>query len=555
MNLRASMEKKPMRIHWTKLFVVTAGFALLAACGETLDEGASSGGASEQQEGEGVYEYVPAGKLDNYRSTSGREYRFVGLDTITLTGEDAELEGEGRSERVDELVDLKFKAISYFMYAYLADKSSDDDNYGYGGFRTTVRQKTFESLEITQREEEPNTYEFRFEAEAGGPDDLLGQLPIDSDGTFDLAMPVLSNSDLDSGSYTSTYDHFDASEYDEEELTNLELQVEPQDSEPDAYPEYEAMFEDGLLDIAIHVGGDYNDARYDIQTARDLFERLQTDLGLESPVERYEDLRSDSGPFTGTFEADGETIDIEVTLIHPDMQEEPGVGYQGLLDLYRESAATHDIVFYDGHAGYSSSYSGVVVHYNPRHAIPADEFDELELPEKPQLFVFNGCKTYTSYADAMYDHPLKTGENLDVVTTVNFSWLSEMTRITTDFLTSYVDTSTGTHAPRSYDFILDELNRQRSWDVIYGVHGLRDNPRQSPYADEAELCQPCESSSDCPGVDNLCVQVDGGRACTMACTADSGCPDGYSCRSVAQSGSDVISAQQCVPTAGSCGGI
>ncbi|MFB6373239.1 MAG: hypothetical protein ABEN55_09020 [Bradymonadaceae bacterium] len=194
------------------------------------------------------------------------------------------------------------------------------------------------------------------------------------------------------------------------------------------------MFEDRLLHVAIHVGGDYNDARYDMETAEELFDRLQSDLGLEAPVERFEDLRSDSGPFVGQFDANGETIKFEVILIHPNIQQEPGVGYEGLLELYRESANDHDIVIYDGHAGYNSSYSGVVVHYNPRHAIPADDFDELDLPDKSQLFVFNGCKTYTSYADAMYAHPNKSTENLDIVTTVNFSWLSEMTRVTSDFI-------------------------------------------------------------------------------------------------------------------------
>ncbi|MFB6373240.1 MAG: hypothetical protein ABEN55_09025, partial [Bradymonadaceae bacterium] len=77
------------------------------------------------------------------------------------------------------------------------------------------------------------------------------------------------------------------------------------------------------------------------------------------------------------------------------------------------------------------------------------------------------------------------------------------------------DTGTGTHAPRSYDDVLSQLNKGRSLDVIYGVHGLRDNPRRSPYASTDALCSSCETSSDCPGVDNLCLQTDGGQVCTM----------------------------------------
>lgn len=535
-------------MRWTKLVSVLAIVAMAAACGQTMDDGGTSSDGNE------VYEYVPPGKMDNYRSTTGREYLMTGTDSVTLPEEDADLEGDARRERVEELVEYKFKAVSYFLYAYMADKSRDDDNYGYGGFRTTVRQKTFESLNIEQRDDAPRTYDFTFEAEAGGPTGLLERLPLDYEGRFDLTMPKLSVIALESGRYTDNYDHFDPDDHPDEDLRELPLQIEPQDEEPDAYPEYAEMFEDGLLDIAIHVGGDYNDARYDIETAEELFDRLQRDLDLEAPVERFEDLKSDSGPFVGEFDANGRTIDLEVTLIHPNMQEEPGVGYEGLLELYRESAATHDIVIYDGHAGYNSSYSGVVVHYDPRHAIPADDFDELDLPDKSQMFIFNGCKTYTSYADAMYAHPDKSTENLDIVTTVNFSWLSEMTRVTSDFLGEVVNTEDGTHAPKSYDDVLADLNRGQSHDVIYGVHGLRDNPRRSPYAQSDALCTGCESSSDCPGIDNLCLQLDGGgKACTMACTADSGCPDGYSCESVRSSGSDVISAKQCVPTGGVCG--
>ena len=533
---------------WTKWACLLAGMMIWSGCGNM-----DNPEPTEDESAGGVYEYVPQGKADNYRSTEGREYLLTGTDTIDLSAEeDAQLTGEEREERVQELVEYKFKALSYFLYAYLADKSSHDENADYGGFRTTIRQQTFESLAIEEVDGEPGTYRFEFQAEAGGPMELVERIPRDVNGKFELILPKLTNSELESGSYSREYRHFTPEDYEESELTSLEMGIEPQESEPDAYPEYNQMFQDGLLDVAIHVGGDYNDKRYDIETAEELFRTLQRDLDLEAPVESIEELESDSGPFVGSFEANGETIDLEVTLIYPEMHDEPGVGYDGLLELYRESASEKDIVIYDGHAGYTSSYSGVVVHYDPRHAIAADDFDELELPDKHQLFVFNGCKTYTSYADAMYDHPAKDAANLDIMTTVNFSWLSEMTRVTTDLLDNFLDQKAGTHAPRSYDHILAEMNKGRSWDVIYGVHGLDDNPHRSPYAQTDSLCRSCGDSTDCPGVDNVCLNLSGGQACTVACTADSGCPDGYACESVARQGSDLISAKQCVPTAGMC---
>lgn len=503
--------------------------------------------------GDAPYDFVPPGKADDYRSTTGREYALIALDAITLPDADLSLTGDERLRRAEELVKLRFKAISFFVYAYLASKSHDDANYAYGGFRTTVRQQTFETLEISERAGEPGTYDFLFEAEVAGPKDLLKKLPL-TGNAFMLQMPILSTADLESGSYASQYKGFDPSKLDPSKLTALEMEIEAKPGEPDAYPDYLSWFDDGVLDIAIHIGGDYNAQRYDLMTAKDVFARLVSDLKLTPPVATFDELRIDSGPFVGTLDADGMPVKLEVTLVHPDMAKEEGVGYPGLLQAYRDSASKRDIVIYDGHAGYDTSYSGIVVHYNPRHAIAADDFDQLDLPEKYQLFFFNGCKTYTSYADAMYQHPKKTSKNLDVITTVNFSWLSEMTRVTTDFLQQVSKLSQQSHAPQSYDVVLAELNKGRSWDVIYGVHGLSDNPRVSPYADLGTLCSSCGANSDCPGVDNLCLKLSPSTAvCGVACTDDSGCPAGYACRDAAASGSGVISARQCLPKTQTCG--
>ena len=110
-----------------------------------------------------------------------------------------------------------------------------------------------------------------------------------------------------------------------------------------------------------------------------------------------------------------------------------------------------------------------------------------------------------------------------------------------------------THIPRSYNHILAELNQGRSWDVIYGVHGLSDNPRVSPYADLDTLCNACAADTDCPGVDNTCLRTTGGDAvCAAACTDDTGCPDGYKCRAAAEPGASVVATHQCVPESGSC---
>jgi len=529
--------------------VFVAASALLAGCSADSGAGAGSNGADDA-----VFEYVPEGKADDYRSTTGLEYSLTAVDSVTLAEGDLALVGEARLRRAEELVALRFKALSFFLYAYLADKEHDDPNHDYGGFRTTVRQKTFEKQDLVERSDQPGTFDFIFEAEVGGPKNLMQLLPLQDGKTFELILPILTAAELDSQSYSSKYKGFDPSKYTEAELEKIVVEIEPQPMEPDAYPEYADWFADGVLDVAIHIGGDYNESRWDLKTAKDIFARLQTDLGLTAPVGTFEELTSVSGPFTGELDANGAPVKLEVYLFHPDMAKEEGVGYEGLIDIYKASASKRDMVVYDGHAGYDTSYSGIVVHYNPRHAIKADEFATLELPNKYQLFFFNGCKTYTSYADAMYANPAKNSKNLDIITTVNFSWLSEMTRVTTDLLGHVLKRSNGTHAPMSYDRTLAAMNAGRSWDVIYGVHGLSDNPRISPYADLSTLCTSCTGNSQCPGVDNLCIKLSSGaqRVCAAACTDDSGCPEGYKCRSVAAQGSGVISAQQCVAASAVC---
>jgi hypothetical protein len=548
MPLPTNRPSSSPRAAWRLLLIC---LSLLAVAGLGCAEDAASGEDGLLDDEPLIY--VPEGKADDYRSTTGQEYALVALDTITLTGSDLALTGDARTARAEELMALRFKAISFFAYEYLAGKSSHDANFNYGNFRTTVRQQTFEGFISGEREDAPGTFEFLFAAEAAGPMALLRSLPLAADGkTFPLPIPTLSNAELESGSYTRTYSAFDAAKFPAEKVTAIDIEISPKASEPDAYPEYSKLFEDGVLDVAIHVGGDYNAERYDLTTARDIFKNLSAS-GFKAPAESFDALRTDSGPFTKDLDANGKTVRVEVYLYHPDMNAEAGVGYAGLINLYKQSAATRDVVVYDGHAGYDTTYSGVVVHYNPRHAIAADAFQSLPLPDKYQLFFFNGCKTYTAYADALYKNPAKTTANLDIISTVNFAWLSEMTRVTTDFVGQLTVTSSKQHVPRSYDRILAELNKGASRDVIYGIHGLSDNGRVSPYADLGALCAPCKRNSECSGADNLCVTgLNSKSGCAVACTDTSGCPEGYRCSPVSVRNAATLSGSQCLPIAGKC---
>ena len=65
--------------------------------------------------------------------------------------------------------------------------------------------------------------------------------------------------------------------------------------------------------------------------------------------------------------------------------------------------------------------------------------------------------------------------------------------------------------------------------------------------DAASLCQPCATDANCLGTDSACIQLTEGTYCSQSCTSAGDCPQGYDCESVPGA-----SANQCVPTSGSC---
>src|SRR5262245_6084135 len=168
---------------------LAATLALAAGC-------SSESSSPSESTGDSPYEYVPEGKADDYRSTTGLEYSLIAKDSVTFAEADLALSGGERDERAKELVGLRFKALSFFIYEYLASKEEEDPNHDYGCVRTTFRQKTFESQGLIERADQPGTFDFTFEAEVGGPKDLMRNLPLRDGKTFDLKLPILSTAEL-----------------------------------------------------------------------------------------------------------------------------------------------------------------------------------------------------------------------------------------------------------------------------------------------------------------------------------------------------------------------
>ena len=463
------------------------------------------------------------GKADDYLSPIGQEYDLTAPVTITLSENDALLEPAAREARARELALAKMEMITRAVDDEIWKQWTEADRTGDQAIMLRVESHELDDLVALDE----SNYRFEYLVEAGGPRDLLQRYPfalVDGRKVLRLELGTADSPEL------------------------LDLQVRVSQSTEDAYPAYMEMLEDGL-DISLHVGDDHNGPVTDIAQARNTFAALVA-RGFVPPVASFDDLAIDSGPFRSSITVDHQgtrQVEVRIRLYHADMVEDDSL--HELVDAYKESARTADIVIYKGHAGRTLSYSGVVVHYGPRASITADDFKNLELPDKYQIFVFAGCETYVGYADKMYDHPRKTTRNLDVITTVNYSTSKQDPKTLYAFFDALMDEHDGTWFPRSWNHILravNDVDARNRWTAMYGVHGLSDNARLSPLAEVTTVGDPCQRASDCPGVDSLCVKrSDGNKVCGAACTGTAGCPSGSTCRGV--SSSTFGSLRQCLP--------
>jgi hypothetical protein len=327
---------------------------------------------------------------------------------------------------------------------------------------------------------------------------------------------------------------------------NVDLQVfiTPIERSLNAYPKYLEMFEDGL-DIYVHVGGDHDVPPQDIDHARSVYDDLLKS-GFKSPVAKFEDLKLDTPPLTSAIKVKGKDVAVRVRIVHVDMST-PDTR-QKLIDSYKGAVKTADVVIYDGHAGRQLDYSGVVVAYVPaRVALPASEFKNIEATDKQQIYLFNGCETYTGYADSLYENPKKNTTNTDIITTGNFSAIQSKANQVIAFIHSLIDQTSGVWIPRSWDSVLGRMNAvgERSWVHVYGVHGLDDNPKASPLADLSKVGAACTKDSDCGAADSKCIATATKKVCGMACADSAGCPAGTKC--VLPRGRTSADDQQCSP--------
>ena len=544
-----------------------------------------------------------AGKTDSYVNTAAKEYAFSGTALIEAPSGATEMSAEDLDKALRRGADSKLSRIASEVSSHLRktvtslnetipkqlpeeiakqieDEDAETKRNILENWRTQQEvsafsrstSKQFESIEKT----EDGRYRFSFKLEFVLSNRLASTLfPVeDGSGQFEIELKPYYGASVQPEAIT--------------------VSARPSPS-TDSFPKYREMFSDGKLEIAIHIGGDYNtdevkicctDAegkescekkscsnscnndpnpctqepptgctkelvigRIDRYTAEELVNSLKKN-GFQHSAATYKDLKIDSPPFVKTIPFDGFDLEVRVRIVYPEIV--PCGEERKLVDAMKESLKTADVVVYAGHAGPGA---GFILDYQPRTELDDRDWTSLEMPDKYQMIFMYGCETYSTYADAMYANPSKHDGNLDVVTTANTMWtnmgLPGVTTVIDGLLLR--DPSTKRHIPVSWTKLLMWLNvQEENGHTHYGVHGVDASPKLSPWSDRSSLCKPCKSDVDCPGGGNFCITYgDGTMGCGMACTTDEACGTGYQCYQIPGE-EDTLYPKLCVPNTFSC---
>jgi hypothetical protein len=502
---------------------------------------------------------VEEGKADDFLSLSAREFIVSGTASVTIEDSLSSATETRRLARARELVSLRQIAIAWFLNQYLVDKEEEEANAQYGGFGAMAKAGDYESLRIT-RVGRTNTYTFSFRQLLAGRTNLLTLLPIttqrDGTRTFTLTVGRPTNEQMarletnNEWYRQAPWDGWNPSNVPASQKEDLTLTIAPEVESHDAWFDYNQLFADGVLDIDVHFGWDYHEA-YHVAHARALFSWLRN-RGFRAPVTSFSALRPDSAPFTRTINANGRSIRVEVRIFYgkDDSVTDPDTdaGGQRLEADMRASLAARDVVVYSGHSGPFYGFALGNWRTTSEGDLDDSEMSSVPMANKYQIVFAEGCDTY-QIGSAFGRNPAHLDlANLDVITTTSFSNASTPAAVQ-DFITRLIERdSNGRHRPRTVSSLLSDLdaNGGSGFHTMYGIHGVDDNPRLHPYADAEMLGESCRVNADCGGLGNLCVTMSDGRQCTAACTDDSGCADGWSCRQIASSSSRAIYGRACV---------
>lgn len=447
-------------------------------------------------------------KADDFYSNVAVEYEVRGSVKVKMT--DAEFADQAQRKAI---VERRLTAVGLYLTAYVTDKFHGIDinnngridenevffrNDGYGGFHAMVRTMSGEAGNLRKVSE--GLYDLSFELDVAGPKNLTQLLPrvgTTSPFKFELKMPELATVDptnVPRGEIRNWKPESATGPVETHAFSLVRLPVPK-----NAYPQYAEFAKDGVYDITMVFGYDYNTPRSDVQEIQETFRHLVA-RGFKAPVSRFEELNATSGPFTFDAKAGDKDVKIEVRLYYADMFEGQRAAQKQLIV---DELVKRDVFFYNGHAG---PYYGFYVDEKKEASVGYLELAMAPFTDKQQLVIAQGCQTYSQYADMIYASPAKTEANLDVITTVNYSYGVG----TIELFDGLTRTEGSRHVPTDSYALVEQLNAE--WinnyrEVFYGIMGIAANPAVHPYAALDKIGTTCTEASDCgdPSA-NLCIK-------------------------------------------------
>lgn len=491
---------------------------------------------------------VEDGKADDFYSNVSTEFEVRGSVKLKMT--DAEFADPTARKN---LVERRLTAVGLYLTAYVTDKFEGIDinnngridpeevffrNDGYGGFHAMVRTMSGEAGNL--KKAGTDLYDLSFDIDLAGPKNLTQLLPrvgTTSPFKFELKMPEFASVDPTSvprGEIRNWKPESATGPVESHVLSLVKLPVPK-----NAYPHYAEFVKDGVYDITMVFGYDYNTPRADVQEIRETYHHLVA-RGFKSPVTSFDALKADSGPFTLDITAGGKDVTIEVRLFYADMFTGQRPAQKQLIV---DELVKRDVFFYNGHAG---PYYGFYVDEAKEATVGYLELASAPFTSKQQLVVAQGCQTYSQYADMIYASPVKSEDNLDVITTVNYSYGIG----TIDLFDSLTAIEDGRHTPVDAYAVVEQLNAQ--WfneykEVFYGIMGIAANPSVHPYAALDKIGTTCTQASDCGDPNaNLCIKkaVNHTKKVCAAKAVSNRCPAGTYFKQLRQG--DTIVAAGCV---------
>ena len=503
-------------------------------------------------EGGEIHRVAP-GKADNYYSNVAREFEATGQIKLNLT--DVEYADEVLRQ---QKADRRITAAVVYLTTYVTKKLEDFfSNEEYGGFAAMVRNRLATTTEFEERTDasgEP-TYWATFSITLAGTNELPGLIG----NNFELLMPEGKEA---SGGSLSAVRSFNPETY-SGALETIEVELRPIAAASNAYPHYEAFVEDGVYNITMFQGYDYNEGRSDLMETIYLlstFEAMGFDLGtlellpqadarlaqLYENIHQYylaeeqkgetnpdfsvadwwmrlqpyldiaTRLTSESGPITREITFGGRPVLVEARIFHTELFNDSAYHKQTALDEF----VSRDVFYYNGHAG---PWYGLSLSQGGGADVKEGDFALAPFTDRQQLFVANGCQTYSQYADTVYAHELKNVRNLDVITTVNYSYGQGAIPSLAGLL--HLD-ERGELIPHHFEAILTYVNNNETnseKEVFYGVTGIEENPRIHPYANPQRIGDTCVASEECGHTwGNVCVS----GSCGIYALDTEACPAG-----------------------------